>query len=70
MDIQNKTVLILGAWGLVGNAVTRKILTEKPKNIIVTSLKKEEAESYAIKLSEEFPNYLKIILFLGGEIFL
>jgi hypothetical protein len=56
MDIQNKTVLILGAWGLVGNAVTRKILTENPKNIIVTSLKKEEAESYALKLSKEFPD--------------
>ena len=55
MDIQNKTVLVLGAWGLVGNAVTRKLLAEKPKKIIVTSLKKEEAESYAEQLSNEFP---------------
>lgn len=55
MDIQNKTVLVLGAWGLVGNAVTRKLLAEKPKKIIVTSLKKEEAESYAEQLSDEFP---------------
>lgn len=56
MDIQNKTVLVLGAWGLVGNAVTRKLLTEKPKRIIVTSLKQEEAESYAEKLQNEFPH--------------
>ena len=55
MDIQNKTVLVLGAWGLVGNAVTRKLLGEKPKQIIVTSLRKEEAESYAAQLQEEFP---------------
>ncbi len=56
MDIQNKTVLILGAWGLVGNAITRKIINENPKRIIVTSLKKEEAESYAAQLQSEFPN--------------
>lgn len=56
MDIQNKTVLVLGAWGLVGNAVTRKLLAEKPKRIIVTSLKQEEAESYAEQLQNEFPH--------------
>lgn len=56
MDIQNKTVLVLGAWGLVGNAITRKLLIEKPKQIIVTSLKKEEAESYAEQLQKEFPD--------------
>jgi hypothetical protein len=55
MDIQNKTVLVLGAWGLVGNAVTRKLLAKKPKQIIVTSLRKEEAESYADQLKKEFP---------------
>ncbi len=32
MDIQNKTVLVLGAWGLVGNAVVRKLVVEKPKH--------------------------------------
>ena len=56
MDIQNKTVLVLGAWGLVGNAVTRKLISENPKKIIVTSLKEEEAVSYAETLREEFPN--------------
>ena len=59
MDIQNKTVLVLGAWGLVGNAITRKLLTEKPKQIIVTSLKKEEAESYVDQLAKEFPELPK-----------
>lgn len=55
MDIQNKSVLVLGAWGLVGNAVTRKLIKENPRNIIITSLKKEEAFEQMERLREEFP---------------
>lgn len=55
MDIQNKTVLVLGGWGLVGNAVIRKLMPEKPKRVIVTSLKKEEAEEEISRLKKEFP---------------
>jgi hypothetical protein len=43
MDIQNKKVLILGGWGLVGSATARKILEGKPKQVILTSLLKHEA---------------------------
>jgi hypothetical protein len=56
MDIQNRTVLVLGAWGLVGNAVVRKLVHEKPQRIIITSLKKEESEDVAKRLKSEFPN--------------
>ena len=59
MDIKNKTVLVLGAWGLVGNAVTRNLIAEKPKRIIVTSLKEEEAKSYVLELKKEFPKLPK-----------
>lgn len=69
MDIQNKTVLVLGGWGLVGNAVTRKLIPEKPKKIIVTSLRKEEAESHVTQL-KEFPNLPEDYFIPGGEIFL
>lgn len=55
MDILNKTVLVLGGWGLVGNAVIRKLMPEKPKRVIVTSLKKEEAEEEIERLKKEFP---------------
>ncbi len=55
MDIQNKTVLVLGGWGLVGNAVIRKFVPEKPKRIIVTSLRKEEALDEVVRLKKEFP---------------
>ena len=56
MNIQNKTVLVLGGFGLVGNAIVRKIINENPKRIIVTSLFKQEAEEYAAKLQEDYPN--------------
>ncbi len=56
MDIKNKTVLILGAWGLVGNALTHKLIQEKPRRIIVSSLKEDEAKSYAKQLKAEFPD--------------
>ncbi|MGE5363646.1 MAG: short-chain dehydrogenase [Bacteroidota bacterium] len=56
MDIQNKSVLVLGAWGLVGNAVTRKLVTEKPRRIIITSLKEEEARDEIRRLKTEFPH--------------
>jgi len=55
MDIKNKKVLVLGGWGLVGNAVVRKLIPQKPKQIILTSLRKEEAEEAIEKLREEFP---------------
>ncbi len=55
MDIQGKTVLVLGAWGLVGNAVTRKLIDEKPEKIIVTSLRKKEIEEEIERLYKEHP---------------
>ncbi len=57
MDIKGKTVLILGAWGLVGSAITRRIVQEKPKSIIVASLKQWEAEEAVEKLRKEFPDF-------------
>ncbi len=54
MDIRNKKVLILGGWGLVGSAVARRIVEENPKKIILTSLKKEDAEEICAELSKEY----------------
>ncbi|MBU2471685.1 MAG: NAD-dependent epimerase/dehydratase family protein, partial [Bacteroidetes bacterium] len=44
MDIKGRTVCVIGGWGLVGSAVCRKLMERTPKRIIVTSLKREEAE--------------------------
>ncbi len=54
MDIKNKKVLILGGWGLVGSAIARKIFEASPKKIILTSLRKSEAEEVCNELSKEF----------------
>src|ERR1043166_757313 len=55
MDINNRTVLVLGGGGLVGSAVCRKLVEEKPKRIIVTSLLRSEAEETIKILAREFP---------------
>lgn len=55
MDIQNKTVLVLGGWGLVGSAICRKLMEERPKRIIVSSLLESEAKDAVAALRREFP---------------
>lgn len=53
MDIQNKKVLILGGWGLVGSATARKIMEGNPKQVILTSLFKHEAIEICNLLNKE-----------------
>ena len=55
MDIKNRTVLVLGGWGLVGSAVVRKMMEQSPKRIIVTSLLEREANEAVELLRREFP---------------
>jgi hypothetical protein len=56
MDIQGKTVLVIGGWGLVGSAVCRKFMEENPKKMIITSLTRREAEEAVQALRGEFPH--------------
>lgn len=55
MDIQGKTILVLGGWGLVGSAVCRKFMEERPRRMIVASLSKAEALEAVEDLRREFP---------------
>ncbi len=55
MDIKNKTVLVIGGWGLVGSAVCRKLMEEQPRRIVVTSLQQSEAMEAVEALRTEFP---------------
>jgi hypothetical protein len=55
MDIRNKTVLVIGGWGLVGSAVCRQLMGEKPKRIIVTSLTESEAKEAVDLLKKQYP---------------
>ncbi|MGB9774247.1 MAG: short-chain dehydrogenase [Bacteroidota bacterium] len=63
MDITGKTVLVLGGWGLVGSAIVRKIIEEKPSRIILTSLLQSEAEESVAALRNEYPH-------LGSDYFI
>ncbi len=56
MDIQGKTVLIIGGWGLVGSAVCRKFMEEHPRRLIVTSLTESEAREAVADLERLYPD--------------
>ena len=45
MDVKNKRILVLGGFGLVGQAVIKRLMREKPAHIVITSLHQAEAES-------------------------
>ena len=53
MDIRDKSVLILGAYGLVGQAVARRLLRDSPRRMILLSLRHQEAEDVAAALAPE-----------------
>ncbi len=55
MNINNCTVLVLGGGGLVGTAVCRKLVDERPKRIIVSALTRKEADEAVRTLRREFP---------------
>ena len=70
MDIQGRTVLVLGGGGLVGTAVCRKLVDEHPKSIVVTSLVRAEAEDAVHTLRAEFPRAgKKLFIPWWGNIF-
>ena len=47
MEIEGRTVLILGGSGLVGTAVARRLLRYGPKAIVISALRRAEAEAAA-----------------------
>ncbi len=56
MVIKNKSVLVLGGWGLVGSAICRRLMEEQPKRIIITSLKEFEAKDACAQMLKEYPS--------------
>jgi NAD(P)-dependent dehydrogenase (short-subunit alcohol dehydrogenase family) len=53
MDIRGKSVLILGGYGLVGQAVARRLLQEDPRELTILSLHRHEAEEATASLQSE-----------------
>ncbi len=52
LEIKDKTILLLGGWGLVGTAICHKLIEKRPKSIIIASLTKEQAESACSDLAK------------------
>ena len=53
MDISGKSVLILGGYGLVGQAVARRLVRERPREMVLLSLRRAEAEEAVATLAPE-----------------
>ncbi|HEV2845154.1 MAG TPA: short-chain dehydrogenase [Thermoanaerobaculia bacterium] len=53
MNIENRKILVLGGYGLVGMAVCRELLVRKPREIQIHSLRMEESEKAAEELQAE-----------------
>ena len=53
MDIENKTVMLLGGSGLVGLAVARALVPYEPKKLVLTALTRDEVEPAAEELRAE-----------------
>lgn len=69
MQIKNSKILVLGGWGLVGSALCKKLLKYNPAELIITSLREEEAKDAVQSLREEFSNSNVKFTPLWGNIF-
>lgn len=53
MNLENRKILVLGGYGLVGMAVCRELLLRKPREIQIHSLRIEESDKAAEELQAE-----------------
>jgi len=70
VDIEGKNALVLGGYGLVGMAVSRRLLEYRPAQLVVSSLRREEAEAGVARLQAEFPSQAASIRPAWGDILL
>lgn len=70
MDIRGKNALVLGGFGLVGSAVCRQLLVHEPARLVISSLRREEAQQAVAELQAEFPNSPTRFYAAWGDIFL
>ena len=53
MNIENRKILVLGGYGLVGTAVCRELLARRPREIQIHSLRMEESQRAVEELQDE-----------------
>ena len=69
MDIRGKNVLVLGAYGQVGEAVCKLLLNEAPARIVVASLREDEAREIQEILEALRPDNSIEIIPVWGNLF-
>lgn len=69
MEIAGKKILILGGWGLVGSAISQELMKFNPSEIIISSLRKSEAEEAVSELQKEFSSKNTKFVARWGNIF-
>ena len=69
MELQGRTILILGGAGLVGEAVARALLDHEPARIVVAGLTRDEAEESAVELRTEAEGSATTIDPYWGDLF-
>jgi len=69
MNLKNAKILILGGWGLVGSAISKKLIEKQVSNLIISSLKKEEAEDAVESLKKEYGDKAPNMIAEWGNIF-
>ncbi len=70
MDIGGKNALVLGGYGLVGTAVCRELLAQRPARLVVASRKKANALRKVEQLRAEADEGPTRILPAWGDVFL
>jgi hypothetical protein len=53
LNVENRKILVLGGYGLVGTAVCRELLVRKPREIQIHSLRLQESQDAAEELRAE-----------------
>lgn len=69
MELKDRSVLVLGGAGLVGLAVSRRILEYEPRRLIVSSLRLAEAEAARDEIARAVPELASKIEARGGDLF-
>lgn len=70
MEIEGKTVLVLGGAGLVGMAICRQLIETGPSRLVVAARRRERAEQAVKALCEDFPDTPVRLVPVWGDVFL
>lgn len=55
MEVQGRTILVLGGGGMVGKAICRRLMRDKPAHIVIASIDQAGAERAAALIQREAP---------------